>query len=150
MVTSAPSCVTGCCTLEIESDERRRRRSEAAAATMAEARSASVMKACIHSEGSVRGEGEGLGCKPLLQRACICEVLALTATRSPSRGYLSRKFVLPPLPPPPLPPSLVTAHVGLKVSSVRASVSTVQSCGSLRSVSSVIVTLSSWYRVTLT
>ena len=61
MVTSAPSCVTGGCTLEIESDERRRRRSEAAAATMAEARSASVMKACIHSEGSLRGEGEGLG-----------------------------------------------------------------------------------------
>ena len=149
MVTSAPSCVTGCCTLKIESDERRRRRSEAAAATMAEARSASVMKACIHSEGSLRGEGEGLGCKPLLQRACICEVLALTATRSPSRGYLSRKCVLPPLPPPPLPPPplpppLVTAQVGLKVSSVRASMSTVQSCGSLRSVSSVIVTPSSW------
>ena len=53
IVTLAPSCVTGGCTPEIESDARPRRRwrrSEAVAATMAEATSASVMKAC-HGEG---------------------------------------------------------------------------------------------------
>ena len=76
------------------------------------------------------------------RRARIWAVLALTATRSPSSGYVSTKSVLPP---PPLPPTPVVAtQVGLKASSVRASVRTVQSSGSLRSVSNVIVTLNSW------
>jgi hypothetical protein len=50
-ITLAPSCVTGGCTPEIESDassRRRWRRSEAVAATMAEA--TSVMKTCSHGE----------------------------------------------------------------------------------------------------
>ena len=72
------------------------------------------------------------------QGACICTVLMLTAARSPSSGYVSRK----PVPPPP--PLLVAAQLGLKATSVRVRVSTVQSCGSLKSVSNVIVTLSSW------
>ena len=74
-----------------------------------------------------------------IRHSCIWAVLALTEERSPSSGYESRKFLLP-LPPTPL----VAAQVGLKVSSVRASVSTVQRRGSLKSVSNVIVTLSSW------
>ena len=75
------------------------------------------------------------------RRARIWAVLALTATRSPASGYVSRKSVL--LLPPTTTP-VVAAQVGLKASSVRLSVSTVQSCGSLRSVSNVIVTLNSW------
>ena len=52
------------------------------------------------------------------RRARIWAVLALTATRSPSSGYVSRK---PVLPPPPLPPTpVVAAQLGLKASSVRA------------------------------
>ena len=84
------------------------------------------------------GRGFGEGMRAASQSACIWAVLALTAARSPSSGYVSRK----PVPPPPL--LVVAAQVGLKASSVRASVSTVQSCGSLKSVSNVIVTLSSW------
>mmetsp|Transcript_35950 Transcript_35950/g.86161 ORF Transcript_35950/g.86161 Transcript_35950/m.86161 type:complete len:275 (+) Transcript_35950:370-1194(+) len=114
IVTRAPRLVTGGSMAETVRAASWRRRTEEAAATMA----------------------AGSGSAPSLMKARISAVLRLTAARWPSRGISSTKVVPPS--------SLLATQLWSKALSVRAAVSTAQSCPWLMSDSRVIVTLSAW------